>query len=272
MDSYRWLLIDGKNLARRYFATHKDLHVLRDGQLLQTGLTHGFLSQLCLLKRRFEGRIVICWDRGRVRRKKLFPDYKKSRDERAWEDEGLYCDHYAVLQEVIKLTGCRQTAKRGEEADDVIHTLALRLEGTKLIVSGDKDFHQLLRLDGVHQLLSRKKQQIVLDVERLKQLHDCSPMEYFEAHCLAGDSSDSIPGLPRVGIKTAIKMVKGLKLKPDGWREVEQRNRPLIKLYDLHPLTVSRFKLRPDRLADTLAHYELDRLADKIHWLHALAD
>ena len=272
MDAYSWLLVDGKNLAMRVFATHKHLHVQGEDRIHYTGLTHGFLYQLCMLKRRFEGRIVITWDRGRERREKLFPDYKKSRREKVWEDEDLYRDHFEILSEVLKLTGCRQAAKKGCEADDLLYSLALRLEGTKLIVSGDKDLHQLLRLDGVHQLLNRKKQQIILDVDRLKQIHGCSPQEYFEAHCLAGDSSDDIPGLHRVGIKTALKMIRGGKDKPEGWREVEQRNRALVRLFDEWPLTVSRFKLRPDRLVDTLKHYELDRLMDKIHWLKALAD
>lgn len=272
MDSYTWLLVDGKNLAMRYFATHKHLHVLRDGLLLQTGLTHGFMHHLCLLKRRFEGRIAVCWDRGRERREKIFPDYKKSRDEKIWEDEGLYRDHFAVLREVLKLTGCRQMAKKGEEADDLVYTLALRLEGTKLIVSNDHDFFQLLRLGDTHQVLNRKKKQVIMDVDRLKVEHGCSPKEYFEAVCLAGDRGDSIPGLPRVGIKTALKMIRGEKPKPEGWQEVERRNRALVRLYDVHPVTVSRFKLRKGRLADTLAHYELDCLLDKVHWLEALGE
>jgi DNA polymerase-1 len=267
---YNWILVDGKNLAMRIFATHKDLKT-NGSEPHYTGLAHGFVRNLNLLKRRYHGRIVICWDRGRKRRMDLFADYKKSRREK-WEHEDLYNEHRKPLREVLKHTGVRQVAKRGCEADDLIYTLALRLDGIKLIASNDHDFFQLLRLDDVHISLSKKKRNLILNRERFEAEYKCTPWEYFDAMCLAGDSGDDIPGLYRVGIKTALKILRGERDKPEGADEIRKRNVPLIRLYDEHPLMFSRNQFNKDALTEVLEIYQLETLLGNMHWLEKLGE
>lgn len=267
---YNWILIDGKNLAMRYFATHKDLKT-NGSEVHYTGLAHGFVRHLTLLKRRHHGKIVICWDRGRKRRMELFADYKQSRREK-WEHEDLYNAHRKPLREVLKHTGIRQVAKKGCEADDLIYTLAVRLTGNKLVVSNDHDFFQLLRLDNVNIYLSKKKRNLILNRERFEEEYACTPLEYFDAMCLAGDNGDDIPGLYRVGIKTALKILRGKKDRPEGADEIQKRNAELIRLYDEHPLTFSRNGFDEDALTEALEIYQLEVLLDNMHWLRELGE
>lgn len=269
---YDWILVDGKNLTMRIFATHKGLKIDTPGGTFHTGLAHGFLRQLYLLKRRFDGRIIVTWDRGRERREKLYDGYKESRRGKIWEHADLYALHWSVLSELLKLTGVRQAAKRGCEADDLIYTLAIRSEGRKLIASNDKDFFQCLRMPDVHIYLKRKKRTLVLDAAHFQREFDCTPQEYFRAQCLAGDPGDDIPGLSRVGIKTALKIIRGQRDMPNGGREMEIRNRALIKLYDEHPITISSFKLQSDALGEALERYQLQQLLDNQHVLERLAE
>lgn len=269
-ESYDWILVDGKNLAMRIFATHKDLKT-NGADVHYTGLAHGFLRNLTLLCRRFGGKVVVCWDRGRSRRMALFADYKQSRREK-WEHQDLYDEHRKVLREVMKHTGVRQVAKKGCEADDLIYTLAMRLDGTKLIASNDHDFFQLLRMDDVHIYLNKKKRTMLLDRETFEREYECTPWEYFDAMCLAGDRGDDIPGLHRVGIKTALKILRGQKDKPNGAQEVAKRNARLIRLYDEHPLTFSRFDFDGEALTEALEIYQLETLLDNLHWLERLSE
>lgn len=269
--NYDWILIDGRNLAMRIFATHKHLKTEMGG--FPTGLTHGFIKHLILLKRRFDGKIIVTWDRGRERREKLFPDYKCSRRDRVWADAELYEESRGILSTVLALTGCRQAAKRGVEADDIIFTLVHRLvDASKLIVSNDHDFYPLLSRKDTHIYLSKRKRSVIYDGHLLNKEFNCTPYQYFMALCLAGDKTDDIPGLHRVGLVTALKMVRGEKEYPEGWEAVRERNAKLIKMYDEHPLTFSKHQFDGEALEETLEHFELQQLLDHLHMIERLGE
>lgn len=266
MDTYDHILIDGNNLAYRIFATHKELNVSVPPETLWTGLTHGFLLFLCKLKRRYEGRICLCWDGGNHRRKALFPEYKANR-KRDWDAKELFDKHLKELKPALKLCGVRQYRKQFEECDDAIFTLVQRKKGLILIVSNDHDFYRLID-EQVHQLTAKE---IILDPVSLKAKVGATAKEYGEAMCLAGDPTDGIPGIRGIGIKKALKAIrKGTDLSEH--QKTIDETRMLVELYDVWPLTVSRSEFKPDPLNIFLEHLQLFTLQERFSTLKRLGE
>jgi 5'-3' exonuclease len=171
-------------------------------------MTHGFLIGLCNLKQEYEGKIIACWDSGHTRRRKIDPEYKRERREKQKTDDEiqLYSDHLSILKWFLKLTGILQVYSQGEEADDLMYTLAKKSEGKALIVSNDHDMHQVLG-EGIYQLLSKRDGETLLSARRLERDQGVTPRQYSQAMALAGCSGDGVPGVKGVGIKTAIEFV-----------------------------------------------------------------
>jgi 5'-3' exonuclease len=88
-----------------------------------------------------------------------------------------------------------------------MYTLANECEGKALIVSNDHDMHQALG-NGIYQLLSKKEGEILLSDKRLERDKGCSPAQYAMAMAMAGCSGDGVPGIPGVGIKTALDFIR----------------------------------------------------------------
>ena len=266
MDTYDHILIDGNNLAYRIFATHKDLKVNVPPETLWTGLTHGFMSFLCKLKRRYEGRICLCWDGGNNRRRALFPKYKANR-KKDWEEKELFEKHLRELKPALNMCGVRQYRKQFEECDDVIFTLVQRKKGPILIVSNDHDFYRLINED-VHQLTAKE---IILDPISLKAKVGATAKEFGEAMCLAGDSTDGIPGIRGIGIKRALKAIReGTDLSEH--KETIDLTKALVELYDIWPVTVSRSTFSPDALNIFLEHLQLFTLQERFSTLERLGE
>jgi 5'-3' exonuclease len=203
------ILIDASYWRRKYFEVHKHLCHTVDGQKVWTGTAHGFLIGLCALREKYEeGKIIVCWDGGIKRRKQTDPTYKEERREKAkeWEDRDVFDGHSKILSYFLKLTGVCQAVSEGEEADDLIYTLATQAEGNALIVSNDHDFYQALG-DGVFQLLSKKDGEKLYSARRLVREQGVTPAQYQQTMALTGCSGDGVPGVPGVGLKTAIQLV-----------------------------------------------------------------
>ncbi len=203
------ILIDGNYWTRKFFAVHKELLARVDGRIVRTGLTHGFLLGLANLKDEYKGTVIVCWDSGHTRRRKIDPEYKAERRDKKedWDEAELYAEHLSVLRFYLKLTGVRQAQKPGEEGDDILYTLAKRSEGKALIVSNDHDLHQALGY-GVYQLLSKRDGETLLSARRLERDQGLRPEQYGHAMAISGCSGDGVPGVPGVGIKTASQWVK----------------------------------------------------------------
>jgi 5'-3' exonuclease len=162
-------------------------------------------------------RLVVCWDGGRSAfRVALYPEYKANRlqapdpefDERK---RGTF----ALAREFLALSGIHQIDRPGFEADDLISWYVHhRPAGERaVILSSDKDFLQLL-CDEVEQvrLSSGGADTDRWTVQRVREEHGCEPEHLALAMALAGDISDGVPGVPRFGMKTALK-----NLAKSGW-------------------------------------------------------
>jgi DNA polymerase-1 len=194
-----WLVDGSSYLYRAYFA----LPPLSTSTGVPTGAVLGVLNMLNkLLKEESPELIAIVLDApGRTFRDELFEEYKAHRP--PMPDD--LRSQIAPLIEAIPALGLPMLRIEGVEADDVIGTLAERAAaaGHEVVIStGDKDMAQLVndRITCVNTMFDTK-----LDRAGVKAKFDVMPEQIVDYLALVGDSSDNIPGVPKVGPKTAAK-------------------------------------------------------------------
>jgi DNA polymerase-1 len=194
------VLIDGSSYLYRAFHA---LPPLSNSAGQPTGAVHGVLSMLLKFLREFEPpHIGVVFDApGKTFRDDLFAQYKANRppmpDELRSQTEPLLEAVDALGLPLLRITGV--------EADDVIGTLACRAAGAGqqvLISTGDKDMAQLVN---EHITLVNTMSNTVLDRAGVKGKFDVFPEQIIDYLALVGDSSDNIPGIDKVGPKTAAK-------------------------------------------------------------------
>ena len=194
------ILVDGFSYLYRAFHA---LPPLANSRGEPTGAVHGVLNMLHKLLREFPGtRLAVVFDApGRTFRDDLFAEYKAHRP--PMPDE-LRAQIEPLLQAVAAM-GLPLLRIDGVEADDVIGTLARRAAtaGEHVLIStGDKDMAQLV---DAHITLINTMSDIVLDRTGVKHKFDVYPEQIIDYLALVGDSADNIPGINKVGPKTAAK-------------------------------------------------------------------
>ncbi|WP_328596825.1 5'-3' exonuclease, partial [Agromyces humi] len=256
-DKPTLLVIDGHSLAfRAFYALPVDSFSTRDGQ--HTNAIHGFLSMLLLLLANEKPtHLAVAFDMSRQSfRTREYAEYKGNRGETPVEFKG----QVPLLQEALQAMGIRTIEKEDFEADDILATLATQAsaDGYRvLLVSGDRDTIQLVDDDvtllypntqGVSQL---KRYDTAAVIER----YGIRPEQYPDVAALVGETSDNLPGITKVGEKTAVKWlglygdlegilahadeikgVAGQNLRDQ--RENAERNRRLNRLVRDVPLEV----------------------------------
>src|SRR5262245_34549517 len=194
-----WLVDGSSYLYRAFFA----LPPLTTSKGVPTGALLGVLNMLNkLLKEESPELIAVVMDApGRTFRDDLFEQYKAHRP--PMPDD--LRSQIAPLIEAIPALGLPLLRIEGVEADDVIGTLAERAAaaGHEVVIStGDKDMAQLVndRITLVNTMFDTK-----LDRAGVKAKFDVLPEQIVDYLALVGDSADNIPGVPKVGPKTAAK-------------------------------------------------------------------
>jgi DNA polymerase I len=194
------VLIDGSSYLYRAFHA---LPPLTNSAGQPTGAVHGVLSMLLKFLREFEPpHIAVVFDApGKTFRDDLFTEYKANR---APMPDDLRAQTEPLL-EIVEALGLPLLRVAGVEADDVIGTLACRAAnaGQQVLIStGDKDMAQLVN---EHITLVNTMSNSVLDRAGVKAKFDVFPEQIIDYLALVGDSSDNIPGIDKVGPKTAAK-------------------------------------------------------------------
>jgi len=201
-------LIDGSALAyRSHFAFSRTPLTSPSGQ--PSGATFGvalFLNSL-LARPDLTHAACIFDARGPTFRHEIYSDYKATRQKMPEELSG----QLESMKEMISALGFEVLEKPGYEADDLIGTLAVQAaqEGYDVyIVSGDKDFGQLVN-DKIRLLVPKSKGEglEVVDAESVKGKWGVPPEKIVDFMGLMGDSSDHVPGVPKVGEKTAAELI-----------------------------------------------------------------
>ena len=194
------ILVDGSSYLYRAFHAMPPFTNSRDEP---TGAVTGVLNMLQRYEREHAGaRVVVVFDApGRTFRDDLYAQYKAHRPPMP---DDLRAQIDPLLQSVQAL-GFPLLRISGVEADDVIGTLARRAAdaGEQVLIStGDKDMAQLV---DAHITLINTMSNSRLDREGVKAKFDVWPEQIIDYLALIGDSSDNIPGIDKVGPKTAAK-------------------------------------------------------------------
>ena len=194
------ILVDGSSYLFRAFHA---LPPLTNSKGNPTGAVYGVLNMLKKLKDTYrpDYMAVVFDPKGKTFRHEMYPEYKANRT--AMPDDLRV--QIAPLHEAIKALGYPLVMVDGVEADDVIGTLAKQAEaaGMPVVIStGDKDMAQLVteKVTLVNTMTNK-----ALDIAGVKEKFGVPPERIIDYLALMGDSSDNIPGVPKVGPKTAVK-------------------------------------------------------------------
>jgi len=200
MSGFDLVLIDGSSYLYRAFHALPDL-TNSSGE--PTGALHGVLTMINKLGREQPGaHVAVVFDaQGKTFRDEIFAEYKAHRPPMP---DDLRCQVQPLL-DAVRYMGLPLLQLEGVEADDVIGSLCRRAVGngqSVLVSTGDKDLAQLVN-DKV--TLINTMNDSVLDRNAVKEKFDVWPEQIVDYLALVGDSSDNIPGVPKVGAKTAAK-------------------------------------------------------------------
>ena len=192
------ILVDGSSYLFRAFYGIKAPLTAPDG--MRTNAIHGVLNMLDSLRKTYnpEHMSVIFDAKGKTFRHDLYADYKANRP--PMPDE--LRDQIDPLLEMIRAQGYPLLIVPDVEADDVIGTLASQYDGKVIISTGDKDMAQLVT-DDVHLINTMSKS--YHDIQGVIDKYGVPPERIRDYLTLMGDTSDNIPGVPKVGPKTAVK-------------------------------------------------------------------
>ena len=197
------LLVDGSSYLYRAFHALPELKSPKTGE--PTGAIYGVLNMLRKLAAdyRAEARAAVFDAKGKTFRDELYPEYKATRT--AMPDD--LARQVEPLHEAIRALGWPLLCIEGVEADDVIATLVeqARRAGWRTVIStGDKDLTQLVdgRTLWINTMSNEK-----LDVAGVKAKFGVPPERIVDYLALIGDQIDNIPGVDKVGPKTACKWI-----------------------------------------------------------------
>ena len=201
------LLVDGSSYLYRAFHAMPDLRAVPgDPASPATGAIRGMINMLQKLRRDVRADYVACvFDApGKTFRDDLYPDYKATRSAMP-PDLRTQVD---AIHEVVRLLGWKVLNVPGVEADDVIGTLACMAteRGIETVISsGDKDLSQLVNehVTVIDTMNDRKR-----DVAGVEAEFGVPPRLMVDYQTLVGDAVDNVPGVDKVGPKTAVKLLQ----------------------------------------------------------------
>ena len=203
----RLLILDGNSLMNRAFYA---IPALNNSEGLNTNAIYGFINMLFKMKEELNpDYIVTTFDKkAPTFRHKQYEDYKAGRKKMPPE----LAEQFPVVKELLEKLAINIFEIEGFEADDLIGTLAYfsRDKGIEVyIVTGDKDALQLAD-DNIKVVINKKgmTEKEIYDKDRMLSDYGVTPKQFIDVKGLMGDSSDNIPGVPGIGEKTALKLIK----------------------------------------------------------------
>jgi DNA polymerase-1 len=232
------LLVDGNNLAMRSFhAAHGAM--TSGGQ--ETGSLQIFVTTLAKhIREENPSHLVVCWDSGDcTRRLALYPKYKAARRAKQAGQGDPHRLLFQLIHSFLAKANIAQWAAEGIEADDLIATGWLRSseKGKVVILSADKDLLQLLIDNDTEVVRFATGGAERWDRRRFIEERGFRPEQLPLIMALEGDSSDGVPGMPRVGPVKALKMLQAANWDLDKAMEPYPEHRDIVmtskKLVDL---------------------------------------
>ena len=222
----RLVLIDGNSILNRAFYGIMGSKMLTTLDGKYTNAVYGFLAIMFkVIDDLSPEYMAVAFDlKAPTARHKMYEGYKATR--KGMPNE--LAEQMPILKEILELMHIKKIKKEGYEADDILGTLAKKGEKEGLdvtIVSGDRDTFQLATSKIVIRIPHTKMGKTEVDTFGEKEIiekYGVKPKELIEVKGLMGDTSDNIPGIPGVGEKTALDIVKKYKSIDKLYKAVEE--------------------------------------------------
>jgi DNA polymerase-1 len=232
MTKNKLLLIDGNSIAfRGFFALYQSLDRFKNSSGLHTNALYAVHNMLeNVLEKEQPTHVLVAFDAGKTTfRHSFYDDYKAGRAKTPSE----FKEQMPYLRDLIEGLGMKHYELENYEADDIIGTLATHVNPEKfdvVVLSGDKDLTQLasnnIRVDvtvkGVSEIESYTPEHIL-------EKYGLEPHQIIDMKGLAGDQSDNIPGVTKIGEKTAIKLLKEFGTVEGVYENVEDMKKSKMK-------------------------------------------
>ncbi len=243
------LFIDGNHLFYRSFFAIKNLSTPEG---IPTNAIFGFLKAILhLTKQQKPDVLAVCFDtKGGTYRSEITPEYKANRP----SPPASLIEQSKRIREILTKLQIPWFEKTGYEADDLLATLAtdyVEKNHQVYIYSGDKDLLQLIS-PSIHVLVPVLKQTepVDADEEFVREKYGVLPSQIIDFKSLVGDPSDNIKGVPKIGLKTAAKLLQKYPSIEDilqsnskekeqiaPWSEVLKTNQTIIQLQKDAPIS-----------------------------------
>ena len=202
------VLIDGNSILNRAFYGIPDL---TNAEGLHTNAVYGFLNILFkILEEEQAGLLMVAFDvKAPTFRHKIYEAYKGTRKPMPEELR----EQVPVMKEVLRAMGVTIMEKAGLEADDILGTMAKRGEAAGYevsLVSGDRDLLQIATEHIKIRIPKTKGSKTEIEDYYAKDVvekYQVTPLQFIELKALMGDTADNIPGVPKVGEKTATELM-----------------------------------------------------------------
>ncbi|MCA6127748.1 DNA polymerase I [Thalassolituus oleivorans] len=205
MSSNPVILVDGSSYLFRAFHA---IPLLTNSKGVHTNAIKGVISMIKRLNKDYpESQVIVVFDaKGKTFRNDIYSEYKAHRPPMPEELR----EQIQPIHDIIRAMGLPLLIIDGVEADDVIGTLAsqaVQHQQDVVISTGDKDMAQLVN---EHVALINTMTDTFMDIEGVKTKFGVPPEHIIDYLALMGDKVDNIPGVPKVGEKTAVGLVAGL--------------------------------------------------------------
>lgn len=200
-----FVIIDGSSLLNRAFYA---IRLLSNKKGIFTNGIYGFLNMLDKINADYNPKYMcVVFDRKeKTFRKDMYEEYKGNRMK--FPDE--LSVQFPILKDILTKMGIKVLDKAGFEADDLAGTLTtINTEGVKkLLITGDKDYLQLIKDDTDVIITKRGVSEFdTYNKDKMNEVYGLSPDEFIDLKALMGDQSDNIPGIYGIGEKTALKIL-----------------------------------------------------------------
>ncbi len=229
MQKKKFLIIDSNALVHRAYHALPPL-TDKNGEIVNA--VYGFLLMFLKAIQEFKPNyIAACFDMpGLTFRHKEYKEYKATRVK---APDDLYAQIPRIKQ-CLTVFNVSVFGETGFEADDVIASIAEKTEKkgiNTIILTGDLDMLQLVDSDtGVYAMRKGIKDMILYDKDKVFQRYGLSPTQIVDLKALMGDSSDNIPGIPGIGVKTASSLLQKFKTLENVYKQVSDADiKPRIK-------------------------------------------
>ena len=230
MNKKKLVLIDGHSILNRAFYGMPDL---TNSKGVHTGAVYGFLNiMLKLVEEEKADYLTVAFDvHAPTFRHDFYKEYKGTRKPMPEELR----QQVPLMKEVLHAMGIATCEKAGLEADDILGTLAKKAEAEGMevaLVSGDRDLLQIAS-DHICVRIPRTRQgQTTVDsfhASDVKEKLQVTPEQFIDVKALMGDSSDNVPGVPKVGEKTATQLIVEYGSLDGVYENIDQIKKPALK-------------------------------------------